>query len=379
MMQVYLLFDDGDATLIEPIVQRIKGAGYEPTHPGTALIGTSVIDQAIEALNDGVPVVLFATPTSVGSERIRRFVNAANTAGPNRVFTVKMLPDTAIDRLGFKEKVADFASNPQLAAASLIASLQHHFPLPTRSTELAADSTSKALGLDNQPEAETTTGDGTHESSVEANRSFVSKTAAAAKPVLSGPAQRPVNRARGLWLIPAMFLVLFIGLVVGNQVPHDFLTGEDLRPATPPPAPTLLIDTSWRVTPRAIFGHDKEVVAGAATVDAVDYAHSITVATCNRDLSIESDFGGERYNRFSGHIADVPAAGAGSPTKATVWVRSSKAPNYDLWVLLETYQVSSRQTQVVNVSLPLNTAALRLSTTATCDSQVVWIDPKLSK
>jgi hypothetical protein len=60
-MRVYLLFPDGEYDLIQPIDAALTGAGYETVHPGTVLVGESIVAEAHKALEQGMPIILFAT------------------------------------------------------------------------------------------------------------------------------------------------------------------------------------------------------------------------------------------------------------------------------------------------------------------------------
>lgn len=126
-MKVYLLFGENEHDALTPIISKLQDAGYEPVHPGTVLVGESIVGEAQQVLASGIPIILFATVKTMGSEWTAKLVNAANSSGENRILVLKMDRDALVSHLTFGEKIADYSLRPNEALDQILAALKKRF------------------------------------------------------------------------------------------------------------------------------------------------------------------------------------------------------------------------------------------------------------
>ncbi|MDQ0030908.1 ATP-binding protein [Arthrobacter bambusae] len=133
-MRVYLLFAENEHEALLPIISRLKEAGYEPVHPGTVLVGQSIVGEAQQVRASGIPIILFATAKTMGSEWTAKLVNAANSSGENRILVLKVDRDALVSHLTFGERIADYSLHPKEALDYILTALQERYGTPPVTT-----------------------------------------------------------------------------------------------------------------------------------------------------------------------------------------------------------------------------------------------------
>lgn len=149
-VKVLIVHAEGEEALAEQLAAPIRGAGYEPVHYGTILVGDSFTEEASNLLAGNGPLVLCGTIKAAGTGLPYRLLNAARgQKGRVFIFPVRMEANAYLEVLASDAKIAEYAANPAQAVSDLLAALLARCPLDadTREMQQAFDLESRYRAL----------------------------------------------------------------------------------------------------------------------------------------------------------------------------------------------------------------------------------------
>ncbi|MEU4240741.1 tetratricopeptide repeat protein [Actinoplanes sp. NPDC026619] len=145
---VWLVAAPEETDLADLLIGPLRTAGYVQHQEGVP-VGDSIVGAATDAVARGLPIILCATPLSVGSSWTYQIVNATRAGGRPRVFVVQMKGDTYVDHLSLQTRVARYDLEPARAVDDLLSSLRRHYPpAPPPARTASTASTARRHALD---------------------------------------------------------------------------------------------------------------------------------------------------------------------------------------------------------------------------------------
>lgn len=125
---VFIAHAPSEEDRAEELARPIRDAGYDVTHHGTMLVGSSPIAEVSTTLTNGGPVVVCGTVRAIGMGWARKVVSAAR-ASEVRVFVVQMEEYADVESLAFGEKFARYWQSRDRAIDQLVTALRTHYPI----------------------------------------------------------------------------------------------------------------------------------------------------------------------------------------------------------------------------------------------------------
>ncbi|AUG75695.1 ATP-binding protein [Kitasatospora sp. MMS16-BH015] len=125
---VYIAAAAGEDGLAELLAAPLRAAGYEVVSDSTVLVGSSLVEAATGALEEGCPVVLCATRGAVREGWPSSVANAAQIKGTGWLFVVQIDRDADVRKLAPATAVARYFEDPAGALDGLVAALRVRFP-----------------------------------------------------------------------------------------------------------------------------------------------------------------------------------------------------------------------------------------------------------